>query len=111
MLNVNIRLYTFQELNEKAKRKAIEEHRPFLLDVLVPDYIDGVIDWNDPEKMGMYDDEYNYILENDDPVIESIDINEYYFYFDGTMCNVLHCTAGPLADKTAVRIHGENYFI
>lgn len=66
MLNLNIRLYTFQELEENAKRKAI---------------------------------------------IEGIEINEYYFFFDGTPCDVLHCTSGPLSGKTVVRIHGENYFL
>ena len=108
MINVNIRLYTIHELNEKAKTKAIEDHRYFLLDVLVPDYIDGIIDWDDPEKMQMYHEEYDYILSNDDPVIESIEINEYYFYFNGEICPVLHCTAGPLAGITMATIHGEN---
>ena len=108
MINVNIKLYTIHELNEKAKTKAIEDHRYFLLDMLVPDYIDGIIDWNDPEKMEMYHEEYNYILNNDDYVIENIEINDYYYYFNGEMVPVLHCTAGPLSGITMATIHGEN---
>lgn len=108
MLSVNIKLYSFNELTEKAKNKAIEDHRTFLLDTIVPDYIDGVIDWKDPEKMKMYHEEYDYILFNDEPVIESIEINDYYFFFDGTIAPVLHCTAGPAAGITTVNIHGEN---
>lgn len=108
MINVNIRLYTIHELNEKAKAKAIMDHRRFLLNILAPDYGDGVIDWEDPEKMEMYHEEYDYILNNDDYVIEEIAINDYYYYFNGEICPVLHCTAGPLAGITTVNIHGEN---
>ena len=108
MLNVTIKLYTFEELSKQAKQKVIEDHRYFLLEMLVPDYIDGIVDWNDPEKMKMYQEEYDYILYNDDYVIEDIKINDYYYYFDGQICPILHCTAGPLAGITMATIHGEN---
>lgn len=111
MKNVSINLYSFQELTEKAKQFAIMEHRTFLLSVLQPDYIDGVPDWDDPEKMEMYRDEYSDIDENDEPVIESIEINDYLFYYDGKMCNACTYTAGPNKGLTEIKIHGETYYI
>ena len=108
MLELKIHLYQLQELNENAKRRAIEDQRAFMLEVLRPDYIDGVTDWTDPEKMEMYRDEYEYILDNDDPVIESIEINEYIYFADGEMCHsVTYCGTHPRAGQTDITVHGE----
>lgn len=111
MLNFEIKLYSLAELPEKSRERAINEHRYFLLDTLQPDYIDGVTDWNDPEKMEMYQDEYDYIQMNDEPVIESIEINEYYFFYNGDLCNVCHYVAGPLTGQTWAIVGGERYLI
>lgn len=111
MMKIKISIYTFDELNENAKAKAIEEHRHFMLETLVPDYGDGVIDWCNPEKMKDYESEYEYILMNNEPVIESIEINEYYFYFDGTLCNATTYTGGPKKGTTEIIIHGETFII
>jgi hypothetical protein len=61
--------------------------------------------------MEMYHNEYNYILMNDEPVIENIEINEYYFYFDGSMCDVCHYSGGPKKGTTEIKIHGETFTI
>lgn len=112
MIDITIHVYTFAELDEKAKRNAIEEHRSFLLDVLIPDYIDGVTDWNDPEKMDIYNQEYEHIQDHDDPVIESIESNEYLFYRNGDFCNaVTYTERHPRAGQTDITIHGETFTI
>ena len=111
MISLCINLYSFHELKEIAKEKAIREHRQFMLNTLQPDYIDGVVDWHNPEKMRMYEDEYQYIEENNEPVIESIEVNEYTFYFDGEICWSCHYTAGEKQGITEYRIHGEYYAV
>lgn len=109
MIELKIKLYTLAELEPPAREKAIKEHRAFLLDTLRPDYIDGVTDWNDPEKMAMYREEYAYIEDNDDPVVESIEINDYLYFHNGTIVNAVTYTTGAAAGQTWVTIGGEQY--
>lgn len=109
MVELKIKLYKLDELSAFAQGHAIEEHRQFLLDTLRPDYIDGFCDWNNPEKMEMYHSEYEYIEDNDEPVIESIEANDYLFYYDGTICQTVTYTAGTEAGQTWATIHGERY--
>lgn len=111
MIEIKIKLYRLEELPETSRRRAIEDHRSFMLNTLTPDFIDGVTDWNDPEKMEMYHNEYQYIEDHDEPVIENIDINDYFFFYDGDLANVVHYTGGPLAGQTWATIRGERYLI
>ena len=111
MIKFEIKLYTLAALPEKSRARAINEHRYFMLDTLQPDFIDGITDWNDPEKMEMYHDEYEYIEMNDEPVIENIEINEYFFFYSGELVNVTRYTGGPLAGQTWAVIGGERYLI
>lgn len=92
MLTITVNLYTFEELIEKAKQKAIEEHRIFLLESMQPDdFISGEPEYDTPEELQKaYNAEYDYYLFNDDPIIESIECNEYYFYADGTLASVIN---------------------
>lgn len=104
MINVNIKigLYSLNELSENARNRAIEEHRQFLLDMMIPeDFISGDPDYDTQEQLSAaYDAEYLYILENDEYVIESIDINDYMFFSSGELANVTHYTAGEHAGET-----------
>lgn len=111
MLHVEITLYHFQELTPKAQAKAISDHRLFLLETLQPDYIDGVSDWNDPEKMEMYRDEIQYLEEHDEPVIEAIEANEYLFHPDGDLCWSCRYICGPKKGLTEIKIHGETVVV
>ena len=111
MIEVKIKLYRLEELPETSRRRAIEDHRTFMLDTLTPDYIDGVTDWSDPEKMEMYRDEYQYIVNHDEPVTESIDINEYLFFYNGDLAHVTHYTGGPFNGQIWAAIGGERYLI
>jgi hypothetical protein len=109
MLNIEIKLYEFNELNELSQNKAINTHREFLLSVLQPDYIDGICDWDDVEKMTMYHEEYGYLEEHDEPIIENIEINEYLYFYDGTLAHSVYYTAGDKKGNLEIIIHGETY--
>lgn len=113
MIETTIHLYQFHELQEQAQRKAIEEHREFLLSVMHPnDFISGDPTYDTPAQLqAAYNAEFEYYALEDEPIIESITINEYYFFFDGTMARVTHYTAGPRAGKLHVEIHGETDLI
>lgn len=84
MLNtgIMIKLYTLDELSEQARKKAIEEHRQFELSIMTPeDFISGVPEYDTEEELQKaYDAEYDYYLMNDEPIIENIEANNYYFY-------------------------------
>ena len=85
MKTANINLYSFCELSDEAKERAIEEHRRFLLDDMRPeDFISGDPEFDTPEALEeAYNSEYWYYYENDEPIIESIECNEYLFYSNG----------------------------
>ena len=87
MKTISVNLYSFEELSAKAKEKAIEDHRNFLLEDMRPeDFISGDPEYDTPEKLEeAYNSEYFYVLENDDPVIDSIEANDYMFYESGKM--------------------------
>lgn len=85
MKTISINIYSFSELGEKAQRKAVDEHREFLLSVMRPeDFISGCPEYDTPEELQKeYESEYDYYLMNDDPIIESIEVNGYMFYANG----------------------------
>ncbi len=89
MYNVTITLYSFNELTEKAKQKAIEEHATFLTETY---------------------EEYQDISRED--VIESIEANNYIFFEDGS---IAHCTTYiGKHEKTGItefHFHGRNYIL
>jgi allophanate hydrolase subunit 1 len=73
MKTVKINLYSFHELNEKAKEEAIFNHKCFL-DSLPVDY---------ENEAGELIEEY--IEHEEEEVIENIEANEYIFFFDGSL--------------------------
>jgi hypothetical protein len=110
---VNFNLYELHELDEQAREKAIEEHRRFMLEIMRPDdFISGDPEYDTPEELQKtYEAEYDYILMNDDPVIESIEINEYLFFEDGELANVCSYYGGLRAGETWLKVHGKEYKI
>ena len=90
-VNIEIKLFQFNELLEEAKRKAIEEHRNFLLSIMLKeDFISGDPEYDTEDELEKtYNAEYDYVLFNDEPVIESIECNEYYFFYDGELANTV----------------------
>jgi hypothetical protein len=97
MKQVTINLYSFNELSEAAKENAIYEHMRFMYS-LESRYEEGNL--NSVEE----------ITESE--VIESIEINDYLFYFNGEMAYVTTYTGKH--DKTGTsefKLHGETYLI
>ena len=86
MKKCTVNLYTFDELSKTAQNKAIAEHRDFCLSIMSPnDFISGDAEHDTPEELQKtYDAEYDYYSMNDEPIIESLQINEYDFFQDGT---------------------------
>ncbi len=78
-LNVNIQLYSFDELSDQAKKTAIEEHREFMLDVAHYNLFE------DEDDFIFY---YESLLTNDSLIIENIKCNDYLFFKDGSLANV-----------------------
>ena len=110
--NITINLYELDELSAKARERAIREHRDFMLSTMQPeDFISGDPEYDTPEQLSeQYDSEYDYVLFNDDPVVESIEINEYLFFADGAMANTTtFCGKHELAGKTVLRVYGNSY--
>lgn len=111
---ITIKLYSFSELNEKAKRKAIEEHREFMLSLMSPDdFISGIAEYDTPEELQkIYEAEYDYYLFDDKPIIENIEANDYLFFENGELAHtVRYCGAHPLSGETHFIFNGVDYII
>jgi len=111
-VNITINLYSLDELSAKARERAIREHRDFLLSVMQPDdFISGDPEYDTPDQLSeAYDSEYDYVLFNDDPVIESIECNEYLFFSDGAMANcTTFCGKHERAVETVLHVFGKDY--
>ena len=114
MKKVTINLYEFKELNEKAKQKAIDEHRTFLLYIMSEnDFICGESEYDTPERLHeTYLSEWNNIAYNDQPVIENIESNEYYFFADGNFAGVTkYCEKHEKAGTIELKIGEEIYIV
>ena len=110
MKNVTItfNLYDFDELSDKAKQKAIEEHRQFLLNVTT---VEDFVGCGDPEygdtPESMYEEEIEAILNDDTFVSESINANEYLFFESGELANTQYYVGNqPKEIKRKLTFHG-----
>lgn len=113
-INVSITLYQLNELDEKARGKAIDEHRIFELSIMQPsDFISGDAEYDTPEELQKtYEAQYDYYLNNDEPIIENIEANEYLYFADGSMASVTqYCGKHPLSGKTFFTFQGIEYDI
>ena len=111
---ITIKLYSFSELNKKAKRKAIEAHREFELSIMQPDdFISGVAEYDTPEELQKtYEAQYDYYFMNDEPIIENIEANDYLFFENGELAPTVHyCGGHPLRGETHFIFNGVDYII
>ena len=111
---ITIKLYSFSELSEKAKRKAIEDHREFELSIMRPeDFITGIAEYDTSEELQKtYEAEYDYYLMNDEPIIEIIEANDYLFFENGELAHTItYCGNHPLAEETHLIFKGVDYVI
>lgn len=101
MKTVQINLYQFSELSEKAQQKAIYQHADFLLS-------EGLEVENEE---GQIEITYPHEIEDND-VIESIEANEYYFFASGDLATVVkYCGDHPESGKIEFTFHGEKSYI
>lgn len=111
---ITIKLYSFSELNEKAKRKAIEAHREFELSIMAPDdFVSGIAEYDTPEELQKtYEAEFDYYAMNDEPIIENIEANDYLFYENGELAHIVrYCGEHPLSGETHFIFKGADYII
>ena len=111
---ITIKLYSFNELSDNAKIKAIEEHRKFYLDIMqLTDFISGDPKYDTPEELQKaYDAEWSYYNENDEPIVENIEANDYLFFANGELANtVKYCGNHPLKGRTYFKYDGVDYLI
>ena len=111
---ITIKLYSFSELSEKAKRKAIEAHREFMLSLMSPDdFITGIAEYDTPEELQKtYEAQYDYYAMNDEPIIENIEANDYLFFANGELAHTVHyCGGHPLSGETHFIFNGVDYII
>ena len=98
MNTITINIYSFNELNDTAKDKAINEHGDFM------------------ESIGFdYEDEHgnmqmDYTRPSDADIIENIGANEYMFYYDGTLASITQYVGNhPMAGTSEFKLHGQTY--
>lgn len=117
MINFSIpfTVYTLDELSEQAREHAIFEHRQFLLGEMQPsDFISGDPEYDTPEQLQeQYKAEYEYYENNDGPIIESIECNEYMFFADGSIANTTHYWSNhpTRGGQTWIKYDGKEYRI
>jgi len=98
MKTATIKIYEFKELGNISKDSAIMEHGIFL-DSLPVEFED---------ENGNLKEEYIEHTEND--IIESIEANEYLFFYDGSMAScVTYCGQHPKKGVTELNFKGEIY--
>lgn len=98
MKNVQINLYSFSELSETAKQKAVFEHQDFLNSVPIEcenENGEMVNEWHEHSEA---------------ETIESIEINEYYFFSDGNLANITNYFGKhPKAGQSILKFAGQEY--
>lgn len=80
-VNIDINLYSFEELSQESKDKAVYEHRGFLLEITRPK------DFETDEDFNQYMEDVEY---DDCIVIDSIVLNDYLYFEDGELAD--YCT-------------------
>ena len=112
--NITINLYLFEELSPKAQARAIEDHRQFELEVMEPyDFISGDPEYDTDESLNeAYRCQREYYLNNDEPIIENILMNEYLFYESGELATtVTYCGKHKLSGETHFLFNNREYLI
>lgn len=99
MKTATIYLYAYSELTPAAQQVAFNNHENFLLEL-------GQEVENENGKMVT---EYPESIERCE-VIDSIEANEYMFYYDGQMAHTVTYTGKhPKSGVTELKFHGETY--
>ena len=79
-IKTEIKLYEYDELEEKAKERAFNEHKEFL---------DSLEEEFENEKGELIKE---YVEHEKEEVEDNLRINEYLFFKDGEMADICHFT-------------------
>lgn len=92
MKEITIHLYQYEELDERAKRRALYEARMDAVSNMRPeDFVSGDPEFDTPEELeNQCELEKEYYEREDEPVIEYINDNGYWFFHDGTMADTYY---------------------
>lgn len=98
MKTVSINLYSFSELNDNAKNRAIDEHRDFMQSF--PDQCEN--------EFGELVFEYaDYTVAE---VIENIELNEYLYFANGILADTVQYVGDhPKVGTSELNFFGEIY--
>ena len=108
-IKTEIKLYSYDELKGKSQDKAFNEHLNFLLE--------NPSTYEDEDEQGNIITKYENILKWTDEEIksyveDSIKINGYLFFEDGTMANITHFTGKhKKSGTTEFYFQGKTYII
>ena len=70
------------------------------------DFVSGDIQYDTDENLQKaYETEYAYYEGNDEPIIESIEINDYLFFYNGSIANCTTYMGGEKIGKTECTYH------
>lgn len=112
--SIEIKLYSLNELPDKAKQKAIDDHRNFELSVMCPsDFISGEAEYDTEEELQkMYEKQYDYYLCNDEPIIENIEANDYLYFENGEQARTIqYCGNHPRTGQLVFIYNGQEYIL
>lgn len=100
-IQVTVELYKLNELSNEVRGKVIKDHMHFLSN----DYDDV-----DIEIHGSIKEYWNSITE--ESAIESIEVNEYLYYSDGNIANVVHyCGKHERSGEQVLTFDNKEYII
>lgn len=104
-IKTEIKLYTYNELSERAKRKAFEEHEYFLRC--------NPQTYEDDEGNEKYDNMDEWTEKDIKEYVEdSININKYLFFESGKIAHITHFTGEhEKAGTTEFYFNGETYIL
>jgi len=103
MQTLSIELYSLEDLNKKIRNEVISKQKDFLIDI----YSDDMFD----KSFNMTRSEYARQLTKDE-IIEDIDINNYLYFFDGSIASVITYTGKhERAGESVLTLHGKEYLL
>lgn len=99
-INIEIELFSYDELEGKAKERALNEHTEFL---------NSLQEEREDENGNLIKEYRDHEKEE---VEDSLRINEYLFYSDGEMIDgVIYTEGHPKAGQMEIMFKGKNYII
>lgn len=102
-LKINLKLYEYDELDDKAKERAFDDEYYFLLE--------NPAEYEDDEGNMQYDDMEKWTSDDiKDYVEDCIRANEYLYYSNGEMAEITRYTGGHIkAGLVELKLAGQTF--